>query len=434
VPSISLTSRGVRVAVALAFVGVFGLLVINPALIAMSVVGVVFLLSRINWVRKRLVELPSLVTFNSDVVEASFTAGELFSLELAVDSRADHYFTLSVPVGEVYPSEITMGRNSVIYSFKPELSGIYGFKAAEAVVTEEYGLVSGVTHVGFRAKLNVYPRLVSAALQALSFLEGRGIHGGGEQPSPVRGRGFEYAESREYVEGDSQRRIDWKASARLGRLIVKEYYEESSGAVHIIYETDVPDPVSRDELAACFLRSVVSFAEQGWVIGLTVLRGGEMVMYVVELHPYLAVSVALRHVLQEDLSLVRQVYEVLDPVRRSMLRKVMEKATRDGGEELSAIRDELFQSMYGCVLYLSALIGDPLNLLEVCHLASTSGTRLAVLEPCKPWIHLDLEEAYRVWRQTDKVNRSLARSGVAVAVELEEAFELLAEPRPLPWV
>jgi len=420
--------------VALAFVGVYGLLVVNPALIALSIVGVLFLLNRVNWVRRRLAELPSLVTFNSDVVEASFTAGELFSLEVAVDSRADHYFTLSVPVGAVYPSEVTRGRNSVTYSFKPELSGVYGFNAAEAVLTEDYGLVSGVTHVGFRARFNVYPRVVAAALQALSFLEGRGIQGGGEQPSPVIGQGFEYAESREYVAGDSQRRIDWKASARLGRLIVKEYYEESSGAVHIIYEADVPDPVSRDELAACFLRSVVSFAEQGWVIGLTVLRGEEIVMHVVELHPHAAVSVALRHVLQEDLSLVRQVYEVLDPVRRSMLRKVMEKTPRDDGPELSVIRDELFQSMYGCVLYLSALIDDPANLLEVCHLASAFGTRLAVLEPCKPWMHLDLEEAYRVWRQTDKVNRSLARSGVAVAVELEEAFELLAEQRYLPWV
>jgi len=274
---------------------------------------------------------------------------------------------------------------------------------------------------------------VAAALQALRFLEGRGIQGAGEQPTSVKGRGYEYAESREYVPGDSLRAIDWKATARLNRLIVKEYYVEGSGAVHIMYEVDVPEPVSGDELAACFLRSVVSFAERGWVVGLTVFRGGEIVLHESSLHPVVAVSVALRYVLQVNVSEAKQFYEVLDPVLRPMLRKVLERAPVGEDVEWSMLRDEFFRSMYSGVLYLTALTGDPVKLLEVSNLAAVSGSRLVVLEPCRPWVYLGLEAAYRVWRQVEKVNRSLRDSGVAVSVSLEEAFTRLDEARQLAW-
>jgi hypothetical protein len=132
-----------------------------------------------------------------------------------------------------------------------------------------------------------------------------------------------------------------------------------------------------------------------------------------------------------DVSAARLVYEVLDPVRRSRLSRIMGRAPAGG--EMPLVREEMFGGLYSCVLYLTSLAGDPGSLLEVSHLAAVSGTRLVVVEPCRPWRYGGFEAAYRVWRQGDKVNRSLARMGVAVAVSLEEAFEKLAEQRPLLW-
>ena len=41
----------------------------------------------------------------------------------------------------------------------------------------------------------------------------------GHALSPLRGRGMEYAESREYVAGDDARHIDWRLTARTdGRI------------------------------------------------------------------------------------------------------------------------------------------------------------------------------------------------------------------------
>ena len=51
-----------------------------------------------------------------------------------------------------------------------------------------------------------------------------GRHGiSGQSLSPLRGRGMEYAESREYVAGDDARHIDWRVTARTGRPHSKIY-------------------------------------------------------------------------------------------------------------------------------------------------------------------------------------------------------------------
>ncbi|RKY38719.1 MAG: DUF58 domain-containing protein, partial [Candidatus Omnitrophota bacterium] len=48
----------------------------------------------------------------------------------------------------------------------------------------------------------------------------------GEYHSVFKGRGMEFLEVREYQEGDDVRIIDWKVSARMGRLFVKRFIEE----------------------------------------------------------------------------------------------------------------------------------------------------------------------------------------------------------------
>jgi uncharacterized protein (DUF58 family) len=48
----------------------------------------------------------------------------------------------------------------------------------------------------------------------------------GEYHSAFKGRGMEFAEVREYTDGDDIRFIDWNVSSRMGRMYVKQFVEE----------------------------------------------------------------------------------------------------------------------------------------------------------------------------------------------------------------
>ncbi|HST44489.1 MAG TPA: DUF58 domain-containing protein [Luteimonas sp.] len=64
----------------------------------------------------------------------------------------------------------------------------------------------------------------------------RGISG--QAPSPQRGRGMEYAESRPYAHGDDARHIDWRLTARSGTPHTKVFQAERERLTLIVADTD----------------------------------------------------------------------------------------------------------------------------------------------------------------------------------------------------
>ncbi|WP_119719116.1 DUF58 domain-containing protein [Cognatilysobacter tabacisoli] len=62
-----------------------------------------------------------------------------------------------------------------------------------------------------------------------------GVHG--QALSPLRGRGMEYAESREYSLGDDARHIDWRLTARTGRAHTKLFQAERERLTLVVADT-----------------------------------------------------------------------------------------------------------------------------------------------------------------------------------------------------
>ncbi len=58
----------------------------------------------------------------------------------------------------------------------------------------------------------------------------------GDQRSAIKGSGFEFDQIREYQIGDDVRTIDWKSSARMDTLLVKEYIQERDRVVIIVVD------------------------------------------------------------------------------------------------------------------------------------------------------------------------------------------------------
>jgi uncharacterized protein (DUF58 family) len=59
----------------------------------------------------------------------------------------------------------------------------------------------------------------------------------GRAASPMRGRGMEYAESREYALGDDSRHIDWRLTARSGKTHTKLFQAERERLTLLVADT-----------------------------------------------------------------------------------------------------------------------------------------------------------------------------------------------------
>jgi uncharacterized protein (DUF58 family) len=106
----------------------------------------------------------------------------------------------------------------------------------------------------------VYPRFTP--LNQLELAAGRRYQPGGVALVSVVGDSAEYVGNREYRDGDNVRDIDWRATARLNKPIVREYREEYLLRVAIVLDTHVPKK-NPDPRREAFERAVSMAAAAG---------------------------------------------------------------------------------------------------------------------------------------------------------------------------
>jgi len=66
----------------------------------------------------------------------------------------------------------------------------------------------------------------------------------GEFESFQRGRGYDLYRIREYVEDDPARHVDWKATAKTGSLMVREFTREDERRLRVVFDNPPPGQVS----------------------------------------------------------------------------------------------------------------------------------------------------------------------------------------------
>ncbi|HVY60771.1 MAG TPA: DUF58 domain-containing protein [Planctomycetota bacterium] len=88
--------------------------------------------------------------------------------------------------------------------------------------------------------LLIYPRF--HRLGRMDLPSGRRHQPGGVALASALGDAAEFVGNRDWRDGDSVRDIDWRATARLDRLVVREFREEYFVRVALILDTHVPPP------------------------------------------------------------------------------------------------------------------------------------------------------------------------------------------------
>jgi uncharacterized protein (DUF58 family) len=131
------------------------------------------------------------------------------------------------------PRELALGAGAsveITYQVNPRARGRCRFGPASLLLSSPLGLWWIGRRRGPDQELKVYPNFAPVkkyAVLAMSHrLQQLGIH-----HQRRRGEGSEFHQLRDYRTGDSLRQLDWKATARMRRLISRDYQDEQDQQV-----------------------------------------------------------------------------------------------------------------------------------------------------------------------------------------------------------
>ena len=182
---------------------------------------------------------------------------------------------------EGLPRQLDLARgqwSEVAYRVRPVARGQATFAPAEARLHSPLGLWLVRRYVGQPSDVRVYPNFRALAKYTLLATDNR-LSQIGVLQVRRRGEGTEFHQLREYRQGDAQRTIDWKATARTGRLISREYEEERDQRVLLVIDCGRRMASKDDELShfdhalnAALLLAHVAL-RQGDAVGMMTMAG-----------------------------------------------------------------------------------------------------------------------------------------------------------------
>jgi uncharacterized protein (DUF58 family) len=193
----------------------------------------------------------------------------------------DHHPREGVIEGLPRPLSIpARGWSQMTYRLRPTARGNLQFGPVEVRLSSPLWLWQRRLRLGEPSVLRVYPNFAALSGYALLATDHR-LAAVGILQRRRRGEGMDFDQLREYREGDSQRKIDWKASQRMGKLISREYQDERDQQILFLVDCGRRMRAKDDDcshfdhaLDATLLLAYVGL-RQGDAVGLLTMSGEE---------------------------------------------------------------------------------------------------------------------------------------------------------------
>jgi uncharacterized protein (DUF58 family) len=234
----------------------------------------------------RLARLPSPAVKRR--VPASLALGRWSEVELTLQQTGTRAQEVSVfdhvPAGlqfEGLPRAIALQPDAathLAYRICPQQRGAQQFSHCEVEILSPLRLWRQARSLAVADQTRVYPDFAGLQGDRLSAVDSW-LNQLGVRQQPRRGQGMEFNQLRELRDGDSQRQIDWKATARHSRPIVREYQDERDQQIIFLLDCgrrmrSQDDSLSHFDhaLNACLLLSHVAL-RQGDAVGLLTFAG-----------------------------------------------------------------------------------------------------------------------------------------------------------------
>jgi len=355
-------------------------------------------------------------------LDVKVRAGESRALILRVEADAPLTFNHREDWLRFESARVEPPAGSVRIIIGSPRSGVHRLSGVRAELSDFIGCFKTTMVIPLEVNALIYPRALPWIVAALRLI-GEGSRGVGERPGRARGRGLEFLWSREYQIGDPFTHIDWKATARLQKIIVKEYAEEVYGAFTLIYDVRSHGPITMDESASQFLSSIISLAQSGLPFNLIVKNGDKVVIERENLSPIEAVKLALAHVVEYYARSGWNVYELVEPKASRALANIVREIGSQALREIAEFKLEMaleslrrfIKEMRSLIIYTGCILVDSEFVKELAAEVARAGGRLTILTPPKPWLDASgLEEAYLMYQSHRALVESLRKVGVGL--------------------
>jgi uncharacterized protein (DUF58 family) len=148
------------------------------------------------------------------------------------DHHPDSFVARSLPL------QIVVGAGRFVtasYRVRPTQRGAVAFAGCELRIASPLHLWWRRRFMPVQTPVRVYPNY-STISKLLAYEVDNRLSLAGIRLSRRRGEGIEFHQLRDYREGDSLRSVDWKATARMQRLIAREYQDERDQQIIFILD------------------------------------------------------------------------------------------------------------------------------------------------------------------------------------------------------
>jgi len=431
------TERGIKTFYIILGCTAFAILFLDPLLAGIALIIVGFVLYDYKKAKDATCRINDLVKLNPSSVREVLVAGQKKGVSLSCQVMVDLPINLSSPLKEVKLKEdkLRVGKYNLELLLSSDTAGEYKMDRLQAKVFGPYQLVKRKGDISFSVELKVFPRVMVALVRAARYLMQGGRGGTGDVPVQFKGAGTEYADTREYFPGDTLHHIDWKATARQGKLMVKEFFLEAGRGAHIVYDTRAAGAVSQDKLASCFLNSCLGIVEQGYPVGVTVHDGKRLLLHCLEDNPRQVLKMAMGYVLESMKVPLEDVDILIDPVSAYWVRRFLGKVREEGVRRMLEFEAKILQNRVGepykflsgfsrktneerHFLLISQLAGEVVEVLQLADEIKRQH-QLTIIQPTEPWREAEgLEDAYRWYERIKRVEEILGKCRIRVVTQL----------------
>ena len=342
--------------------------------------------------------------------------GDFVFVTLRIKNKSAFWIS-SLFVSDIIPDtfDLVFGENFVVISLPPKGSiefsyvircssrGVYKIGPVQLVIQDRAGFFMKNYLIEMYNEIMVYPSYED--VRRFEFLQK--VYGTllfGRYRVREKGHGYDFSSLRSYLPGDSIRQIDWKASARKGALIVKEYEAEKNVKLYIFLDSSLTMGLGSKH------RTKLDYAARAAVL-LSYLASRTqdlfgLVVYSEEIKDYIPARKGRRHF-----------YKILE---------ALAKADPTGSSNLSRVMKEFItrERRASLAIIITDLEGDPTNIEEAVKTAIAHKVRPIFISPIGPLFEVletdTLSKAFfevvltEYMMRREQIKQRLAKYGIQV--------------------